>query len=405
MNAKGLLDKAKERLYEQSLMDAEDDNILYVLGREFDETHTHSNILFHLLSTPYKKDKSNSFLIAFLRQIGVPEQYIGNEKWTLYRERTFDDGRIDFVLESSQYVVAIEMKLGAGDGSQQLERYDRFCKSRRKDYGLYYLTLDGREPSEQSVGNLDKSHFHCSSFDNDIVSWLDKCMEYTEPGGYKQAFIKQYMGTIKQITGKGTIFGMKDLINDSESAFAIIELSKELENKMADVMMHFLDKLLKYVRDNAGCECEAYDFNIDEYYFSNKKTHPGFYTVLDSIKIGTMVYRFFFCVEIEDNLYYGFGFDRVKKNGEEEGIDMEAMMKKDVAFYEECTSGIDKMHIRDLKKDNGLWWAYAENTKGEKLDFKHWSSGVIELIDDMDIQIEYIGDYVVNQVLKKYKRG
>ncbi len=404
MKSKDLLDKAKERLYEQSLMDAEDDNILYVLSREFDETHTHSKILFHLLSTPYKKDKSNSFLIAFLRQIGVPEQYIGNEKWTLYRERTFDDGRIDFVLESSQYVVAIEMKLGAGDGSQQLERYDRFCKSRRKDYGLYYLTLDGREPSEQSVGNLDKSHFHCSSFDNDIVSWLDKCMEYTEPGGYKQAFIKQYMGTIKQITGKGTIFGMKDLINDSESAFAIIELSKELENKMADVMLQFLDKLIKYVKDNADCECEPYDLNIDEYYFSSKKTYPGFYTVLDSVQIGTMVYRFFFCVEIEDNLYYGFGFDRVKKNGEEENVNMDAMMKKDAAFYEECTSEIDKMHIRDLRKDNSLWWAYAENTKGGKLNFKHWSSGVIELIDDMDVQVEYIGDYVVNQVLKKYKQ-
>lgn len=404
MKSKDLLDKAKERLYEQSLMDAEDDNILYVLSREFDETHTHSKILFHLLSTPYKKDKSNSFLIAFLRQIGVPEQYIGNEKWTLYRERTFDDGRIDFVLESSQYVVAIEMKLGAGDGSQQLERYDRFCKSRRKDYGLYYLTLDGCEPSVQSVGNLDKSHFHCISFDNDILSWLDKCMEYTEPDGYKQAFIKQYMGTIKQITGKGTMFGMKDLINDSESAFAIIELSKELENKMADVMLHFLDKLIKYVKDNAGCECEPYDLNIDEYYFSNKKTYPGFYTVLDSVQIGTMVYRFFFCVEIEDNLYYGFGFDRVKKNGEEENVSMDAMMKKDAAFYEECTSEIDKMHIRDLRKDNSLWWAYAENTKGGKLNFKHWSSGVIELIDDMDVQVEYIGDYVVNQVLKKYKQ-
>ena len=396
MDAKELLYKAKERLYEQSLMDVEDDNILYVLGREFDETHTHSKILFHLLSTPYK---NNIFLITFLRQIGVPEQYVDMGKWTPYRERTFDDGRIDFVLESSQYVVAIEMKLGAGDGSHQLERYDRFCKSRRKDYGLYYLTLDGREPSEQSVGNLDKAHFHCISFSDDILRWLDKCMEYTEPNGYKQSFIRQYKGTIKQITGKGTIFAMNDLINDSESAFAIIELSKELDNKMADVMLHFLDKLVKYVRDNSGRECETYDLN-DEYYFSNKRTYPGFYTVLDFIQIGTMLYRFYFCVEIEDNLYYGFGFDRVKKNGEEEGVDMDAMMKKNVAFYEKCTSGIDNLNIRDLKKENGLWWAYAENTKGEKLDFKHRSPGVIELIDDMDVQVEYIGDYVVNRVLK-----
>jgi len=39
-----------------------------------------------------------------------------------------------------------------------------------------------------------------------------------------------------------------------------------------------------------------------------------------------------------------------------------------------------------------------ENTKGEKLDFKNWNKGVIELIDDMDVQIEYIGEYIVNLV-------
>lgn len=398
-----ILQLAKERLYEQSLMDAEDDNILYALNKEFDEAHTHSKIIYYLLTTPSKRDRSDSYLVAFLRQINVPEEYLENEKWTIYRERAFDDGRIDFVLESSKYVVAIEMKLGAGDGSHQLERYDRFCKSRRKEYGLYYLTLDGREPSKQSIGELDRKHFHCISFEKDILAWLSTCIGYTEHGGYKYSFIKQYMGTIEMITGKGMKFGMGDLIKDSESAFAVIELAKELENKMADVMLTFLNKLIEYVKSASKLECVPYDLNIDEYYFSNKKICPGFYLVLDKIEIGTMTYRFLMYVEIEENLYIAFGFDKVKRNGEEDGMNMDDMRKKDATFYSGCTSKVDSLHIRDFKKENGLWWAYIENTKGDKLNFKRWNSSVVELIDDMDIQVEYIGDYIVNQ-LKKIKK-
>ena len=160
MKSKDLLDKAKERLYEQSLMDAEDDNILYVLSREFDETHTHSKILFHVLSTPYKKDKSNSFLIAFLRQIGVPEQYIGNEKWTLYRERTFDDGRIDFVLESSQYVVAIEMQLSdRGTLSKRLFNYGTTLRYNNSFTNCLALGISVSSKVESNYTKLQKKTY------------------------------------------------------------------------------------------------------------------------------------------------------------------------------------------------------------------------------------------------------
>ena len=63
------------------------------------------------------------------------------------------------------------------------------------------------------------------------------------------------------------------------------------------------------------------------------------------------------------------------------------------------------LHVLNLYRervfDEGLWWAYIENAKGEKMNFKDWSKSVIELIDEMDIQIEYIGDYLVNQILKR----
>ena len=401
LKAEEVLEKAKERLYEQSLMDAEDDNILNVLNREYDEAHTHSKIIYYLLTRPERRDKAGSFLVSFLKHIGVHEEYI-DSKWTIYRERVFDEGRIDFVLESSDYVAAIEMKLGAEDGIGQLERYDRFCKSRRKRYGLYYLTIDGGEPSEQSVGKLDREYIQCISFEKDILNWLYDCLSFVPYDGYKYSLIKQYIAAVERITCKGTDFNMDKLIEDSETAFAVVDLYREFQNKMADVMLRFIEGVKNYVSDKGGYECVDYDLNGDDFYFSVKKTTPGFYVLLDSVEVGIFTYRFYFYTEITENLYFGFAFDRIKKgNDEEEGVEMEKMKGKELDFYNNCTDRIDAIHVWDLKKDKGSWWAYIENTKGEKLDFKHWSNSVIELIDDTDIQVEYIGDYLVNKILKR----
>ena len=57
MDAKELLILAKQRIYEKSLVDAEENNILYALNREFDETHTHSRIIFYLLFEDHKENK------------------------------------------------------------------------------------------------------------------------------------------------------------------------------------------------------------------------------------------------------------------------------------------------------------------------------------------------------------
>lgn len=135
-----------------------------------------------------------------------------NDKWTPYRERHFGDGRIDFVLESPRFVVCIEMKISAGDGPRQLERYESFCKSRRKEYFIYYLTPFGNKPSEQSVGKMDTGKLRCISFRDEILSWLDECQIHTETGGYKYSYIKQYIGdylskqVIKKVTKNANAF-------------------------------------------------------------------------------------------------------------------------------------------------------------------------------------------------------
>ena len=106
-------------------------------------------------------------------------------------------------------------------------------------------------------------------------------------------------------------------------------------------------------------------------------------------------------VVIYESLYFGFEFDIVNDN-EEEYADIDMIREKDINFCDKCIKKTEALQLRDIKKDNDLYWAYLGNSKGEKLDFRNWNSGVIDLIDDMDIQIEYIGNYIVNNVLDKW---
>ena len=82
------------------------------------------------MTRPCKKDKSDSFLLLLLKELKIPSKFY-NDKWTTYRERFFEDGRIDFILESPRFVACIEMKIVANDGPRQIERYGKYCQNRR----------------------------------------------------------------------------------------------------------------------------------------------------------------------------------------------------------------------------------------------------------------------------------
>ncbi|MCI9573842.1 MAG: PD-(D/E)XK nuclease family protein, partial [Lachnospiraceae bacterium] len=85
-------------------------NILAAIGEERDEAHIHSKIIYFLLDRTYDEDGENDFLKFFLREIQIPEQYIGGP-WRVCREQAFEEGRIDFVMESEKFCAAIEMKI------------------------------------------------------------------------------------------------------------------------------------------------------------------------------------------------------------------------------------------------------------------------------------------------------
>lgn len=402
-----LLQASRERTYRQNLSDKESDTLLRTLHKENDETHVHSHILFWLMTRPCRKDRTDSFLLLLLKELEIPPELL-DDKWTPYRERYFGDGRIDFVLESPRFVICIEMKIGAPDGSRQLERYEGFCRSRGKEYLIFYLTPSGSEPSRQSVGKMDTGRLRRISFQKEILSWLEKCLTHTETGGYKYSYIKQYIGTIHSITDckkdNATMNHMIKLITDTESAMAALALMDELRERITKVLNDFFFQLAGYLEKDTKYHFHVWREEADKYLYSKTNTYPGITAILDSIKPGRREYQMIFYVELGNYMYGGFVFHAIGKDGEVI-VPVEEMKKKAPEFYRKWVEAIDKAKIGNIKHDTNSLWFPIENTNGEMFYFKEYSNSVLELIDDMGIQVEYIGDYLSKQVVGKVSKN
>lgn len=370
-------------------------NILFAIGREHDETQIHSKIIYFLLTHRHNVEKQNLFLNLFLQVIKIPKQYL-DDSWLVYRERIFDKGRIDFVIESRNFCVAIEMKIDAEDGDSQLERYELFCKRKRKEYLVYYLTLDGRVPSEQSTYGMDLDKLRKISFQKEVVEWIERCMESVDKDGYKYSFLKQYLGAVKHITGVDKEENsVEDLITDQEMGKAALLIVDGFHKKMQHVIETFFDKLTCILEEESGRETYFYEEEIRQYYLS-KRARTGTETVIEHIQYKNHIYCFVLGLEVEDYLYAAFGFI---EEMDDEWISLDKIQKMMPDFYEKCMKKLDKLDLPGLRQSVCSRWYYLENTKGQKFDFRNYSDSVIELIDDMDVQCEFVGQNIADQIL------
>lgn len=165
-------------------------------------------------------------------------------------------------------------------------------------------------------------------------------------------------------------------------------------------MNDFFSKLADYLEKDTKYHFHVWREEADKYLYSKTNTYPGITAVLDSIKPGRREYQMIFYVELENYMYGGFVFHAIGKDGEV-NVPVEEMKKKAPEFYRKWVEAIDKVNIRNIKHGTDSFWFPIENTNGERFYFREYSNSVLELIDDMEIQIEYIGDYLSKQVVRK----
>ncbi|MGO5027877.1 PD-(D/E)XK nuclease family protein [Candidatus Agathobaculum pullicola] len=174
-------------------------NIFQVAGIWKSE-EIHTRVIAELLNPSSRfHAMGTTFLEKFLDMLGLDED-LSKAKEMAKAQDTKDENmikvktevptdnvrRIDMVISTPNYYLPFEVKIWAGDQKNQL--YDYYCyaceearKLGKKVPYIYYLTPNGHNPSDWSLGSADDKLPVCTlSFRKDILPWLEECIKNTD---------------------------------------------------------------------------------------------------------------------------------------------------------------------------------------------------------------------------------
>ena len=410
-------EKSKDYLYE----DSSRFNLLSIIEKDRDEAHIHSKVLYNLLSQNWGKKDKETFLTLFLKEIGIEEEIIYNKTWEVTREKVFDldtvKGRLDFEIKSKDYIYIIEMKIDAGDQPEQLMRYQKFAKEQHKKYKIFYLTLDGHNASKKSVGEEDseeikKVEYTNISFKEEILNWLEKCLDLVKGKENKSTCINQYIASINKILGEKNTKIKDNILKSSEDIKNAITIYKKLNENLQKVLESFFEELNKKLED-IGSKVIYNKNYINNYYCAYRldtdvEDWPGIFIVLDEVKSKSLY--FVIKIEIASKLFGSFGFIEKKDNYEEKMPEFkyfERDVKKEAPnFYNKCMRNIKNLNLGiELEKSTNDRWFFIENSKGETIDFKDISlsnKALLSLMDEeiLKEEVKNIATYISNKIVK-----
>jgi hypothetical protein len=242
---------------EKEMLRGEKFNVFSILKMETKENETHSAFLAALLNPEGSHLKGTIFIELFLKSINDKTIDIASAKVktehvvgaTDYINKT--GGRIDiYIWDKNGYTVSIENKIHAGDQEAQIERY---CKHNKDKNTVYYLTLNGTEPSEYSKGTLIcGTHFHAISYATHIIDWLSLCMKEASDSPILRESIKQYIILLKKLTYTMNNEEEQELLevilsNYESSRFLANNINKTIANFNHKIRVSIFDSLTKKI--------------------------------------------------------------------------------------------------------------------------------------------------------------
>ena len=426
-------EKSKDYLYE----DNSRYNLLSIIEKDRAETEIHSKVIYSLLSQNWGKKDKETFLTLFLKELGIEEEIIYNEKWEVSREKEYQldkkNQRPDFIIESQHYIYIIEMKIDAKDQPEQLKNYKKIAekekeRKNKKGYKLFYLTLDGHNASKKSTGeeeNLEenqKVEYTNISFKEEILNWLGKCLDLVKGKENKSACINQYIATVNEILGKEKVKIKDNILKSSEDIKNAITIYKKLNESLQKVLESFFEELNKELNKklknklkdiapkliyNKSYIEDYYNFRLD----TDVENWTGIFIILDKVK--SKNFYFVFKIEVASKLCGSFGFIEKKDNYEEEMPEFkyfERDVKKEAPnFYNKCMRNINNLNLRiKLEESTNDRWFFIENSKGETIDFKDISlsnKALLSLMDEENLkeEVKNIVTYISNKIVKNMK--
>lgn len=259
-NIENILREVSEKIQienDKKQQTAEDFNIFEILGVAHLEVSTHSAFIANLLNPKGSHSQGAKFLEKFLKLIKVEdfnlssaqvevEKYIGNL------------GQIDiFITDNAKWAIAIENKIYAGLGEEQLGRYMRFLNDSKmpNNKKLVYLTLQNNNTKDednnlyriQGVKEEDFGKCKHISYETEITKWLNPFLHFNAFLPINLAFgISQYICIINRLISKDKEMAEWDKIiktKEAYKAYKKIAYSDYRKEKVQEIFGNILGEL------------------------------------------------------------------------------------------------------------------------------------------------------------------
>lgn len=243
-------------------------NIFKVLGLSTSEVRLHSAFLAELLNPNGDHGLGDKFMKAFVD--GVIQKQRDSFVFDSASAQVFVEypvgtvsnecdkgGRIDILIQDkNKQTIVIENKIYARDQPNQMYRYNGYldAKLEPSQYVLLYLSLEeGDQPSEESIGKNPSFDFYCINYRNDIINWLNECIEKAALFPAIREVINQYKTNINQILNimseinKTELMGL--LKKNMSATVSILELESEIRK---EVRREYINKVLTKIANKNG---------------------------------------------------------------------------------------------------------------------------------------------------------
>ena len=357
-------------------------NVFSILRSESDEVKLHSAFIGELLDPAGSHGMGNIFLDIFIDIIQKETKLdlaFNSEEIFLELEKSIGEipedgsngGRMDIYIYDGITNMAIENKIYAGDQPNQLIRYKNYLSKNSKPHFLFYLTLDGEDPSEDSSGKLVKGKdFFNISYSDHILNWLELCKKESVGIPIIRETIEQYIQLIKKLTGKSLneeyIMKLSNFLSKDETNLKLAKNIAEVFPQIRiEVQKKFWESLNKSINEE-GCKI-IQDYSADKverFYNQRESTYPGINIEIPNIKADELYFR----IEIDGSLFFGF------TNGCKVEDDKYAEILKNINSY-----------VFNKDAENWFGWVYPKHyCNNNELNFKSFNSAnIFELADEV----------------------
>lgn len=365
-----------------------DYNVFTLMDIERRELETHEYMIYSILNYPTLRER---FIESFLFNMALPKSFV-REQWTVDREYDIGKyGRLDLFFKPighSKKCVVVELKIDAWDQERQIKRYEDYVRKHGYEaYRIIYLTLDGRDPEEQSYDGMEHPRWLVrKSFGEDVVGWLENCIEICQSNNVDAGFIQQYKILLEKLTREEKMENdVVKLIKSSRELRACLQIEQALHEIKGQILFEFMDAIYHAMKKER-CKAieEYYECAVD--YYKERGSYPQFWFKITSLGLQNYQVTLVFRIVIDGTLQFCINY----LDEQNEIINKNELKKKHKQINQQIEDAIAQVlnvTIRD-NKWKSIIWKDIRDEYNERYDFKKFGDNCVKLMNNQYLQDE-----------------